>query len=192
MGPYAHLFIHPLSEHTRTHVHTTRNWLDLSGYSLVIAYVVMRLFCVSASSLGAVGAFMAVILWVKLFEVARAYETTGRFVRMMLRIFIVVIPFLFVLAVVILGFSFAFHLLFRTAPDSPSNADYKTWNVIVKVYAMMVGDMQSGGWLPIHTHTCVIHTHIHTYTHTHIHTYTHTHIIHTYTHTYTTHEVGLT
>lgn len=67
------------------------------------------------------------------------WEGTGRFVRMLFQIAIGIKDFLAVLLVIVLGFSVAFHLLFRTEAITDANRDYMGWETLVQVYTMMLG-----------------------------------------------------
>jgi len=96
--------------------HEIWNYLDVSGYLLVVAIIPCHL--VRSPSQWIVSALAVVILWVKILGYARGFQNMGPFVRMLFKLVMDVRHFLVLLFLIVVGFALAFNVIVRdTSPD---------------------------------------------------------------------------
>lgn len=66
------------------------------------------------------------------------YESTGQLVRMVSKILMGIRSFLLLIVIVVLGFTAAFHLIFRTEKTTTANEDFMDLTAVVQVYQFML------------------------------------------------------
>ena len=138
------------------HVKHTQNQVDLMAYALVLTVIICRQLLmsdmISADSVRIIGSLTGLMLWIQIIFWLRLFDSTAKYVALLLRTIKDISYFMIVMAMLMFGFATAFFILQYSRVYNESDADSLLFPMnkgdsimgaaFVNQYLMMLGDFE--------------------------------------------------